>query len=205
MKKILVLISLITLVCNASAGKMYLALIPTSSQYHALVTIAEKPCTQTEGNALYASGRTANMGCWKLEGQQVVVKWTTGEAPTEFKFEDFKLINDDGDTATAAASRQGSTTSLVCNAPGWVGDVTVERDAAGVLKKLVVSGEEVSFTEKATTINFSYKSRNISLSTTTGIFNYETSGFQSFLNRQSGRADVSGTGACKLNDSAKKF
>jgi hypothetical protein len=206
MRKIVALLSLFVLASAANAGKIYFALFPTNTQYHALVTIAEKPCTQAEGNALYASGKTAVMGCWKLEGQQIVVKWTTGEAPAEFKFEDFKLVNDDGDSVAAAASKRGTTTHLNCSAQGWIGDLIVDRDEAGVLKKLTVSGEDVSFSEKGTAINFSYQGKNISLSTTTGIFNFETSGFQSYLNnRLLGGGNVKGTGSCKLSDGAKRF
>lgn len=166
----------------------------------------EKPCTSAEGNALYMVGKTASMGCWKLDGKQVRVEWQSGDAPTTFDFEAFKVVSDDGDAATAMASKKGSTTYLNCTAQGWVGDLAVERDETGVLKKLTVSGEDVSFSERGSAINFSYQGKNISLSTTTGIFNFETSGFQSYLNnRLLGGGNVKGTGNCKLSDGAKKF
>jgi hypothetical protein len=205
MKKIL-FIALALASATAHASKVFLALIPTSGPLHAVVTVMEKPCTSAEGNALYMVGKTASMGCWKLDGKQVRVEWQSGDAPTTFDFEAFKVVSDDGDAATAMASKKGSTTYLNCTAQGWVGDLSVERDETGVLKKLTVSGEDVSFSERGSAINFSYQGKNISLSTTTGIFNFETSGFQSYLNnRLLGGGNVKGTGNCKLSDGAKKF
>ena len=191
---------------SAQAGKMYVALLPTPSEFYALVTLFEKPCSSSEGNALYLSGtregRVSAMGCWKLEGKSIKIEWTTGDkVPDTFESLMFKPIADDG----TQVSKSSIKVLLTCSAPGWVGDILVERDEAGVLQKLTVAGEEVSFTEKATTINFTFKGKNISLSTSTGVFNFETSGMQSFMNRQIGGRDVSGTGSCKLADATKKF
>jgi len=119
---------------TAHASKVFLALIPTNGPLHAVVTVMEKPCTSAEGNALYMVGKTASMGCWKLDGKQVRVEWQSGDAPTTFDFEAFKVVSDDGDAATAMASKKGSTTYLNCTAQGWVGDLAVERDETGVLK-----------------------------------------------------------------------
>lgn len=192
---------------SAHASKAYIALLPTNTPIHAVVTVMEKPCSTSEGNALYMIGKSASMGCWKLDGRQVRIEWQPGSnAPTVFEFEQFKLVSDDGDSATAAASKQGKVTQLTCVADAWVGDVIVQRDEAGILRKLTVSGEDVSFSEKGTSINFSFQGKNISLSTSTGVFNYETSGFQSYLNnRFLGGGNTKGAGSCRLGEAVKKF
>ena len=192
---------------GAHASKVYIALLPTCTPIHAVVTVMEKPCSASEGNALYMVGKSASMGCWKLDGRQVRIEWQPGStAPTVFELELFKLVSDDGDSSTAAASKQGKVTHLTCVADAWVGDLIVQRDEAGILRKLTVSGEDVSFSEKGTSINFSFQGKNISLSTSTGVFNYETSGFQSYLNnRFLGGGNAKGTGSCRLGEAVKKF
>jgi hypothetical protein len=204
--KILLFVALTVTALNAQASKVFLALVPTNGPLHAVVTVMEKPCTSTQVNALYLIGKAASMGCWKLDGKQVKVEWQSGDAPTVFEYDAFKMVGDDGDTAIASESKKGSVTHLNCTAQGWVGDLAVERDETGILKKLTVGGEEVSFSEKGTSVNFSYQGKNISLSTTTGIFNFETSNFQSYLNsRLLGVQNDKGTGSCKLSDGKKKF
>lgn len=184
-----------------------MALVPTSTEYFAIVTVTEKPCVVGDANALYMSEvrsvRVSALGCWKQEGNSVKVEWTAGDkVPATFDFALFKPISDDGSKTV----KQGSKVLLTCSATGWVGDILVDRDEAGVLQKLIVAGEDVSFEEKGPAINFSYKGKNISLSTSTGIFNYETTAFQSYLNnRLLGGGDVKGTGSCKLADATKKF
>jgi hypothetical protein len=74
------------------------------------------------------------------------------------------------------------------------------------LKSVHVSGEKVSASEKANAINFSFSGMNISLSTLTGVFNYETSGFQKYLNnRLLGGGSAKGAGICKVNNAIKQF
>ncbi len=201
-------VALITCANQAYAGKTYMALAPTTTDLFAIVSIAEKPCNPNEGNAMYAAetpnGKVSALGCWKLDGNTVKIEWSTGDskAPASFDFSIFKPISYDG----TPVRRQGSKITLNCSAPGWVGDILVERSETGSLEKLIVAGEDVSFSEKGTAINFTYKGKNISLSTTTGIFNYETSGFQSYLNnRLFGGGNVAGTGSCKIADSTKRF
>ena len=202
----LVMTFLLLIVGSANAGKVYMALVPTSSEFYAIVSIVEKPCVTGDGNAVYMSetrsGKSSALGCWKLEGTTVKVEWIDNDnVPKTFDFTNFKPISEEG----PAVKKQGSKVQLNCVAPGWVSDILVERNEVGILNKLIVGGEDVTFTEKGTAINFSYKGKNFSLSTTTGIFNYETSGMQSFMNRQLGGRDVSGTGSCKLAESTKKF
>lgn len=41
---------MLALCCGSSyAGKMYMALVPTSSEFYAMVSVAEKPCVVGEG------------------------------------------------------------------------------------------------------------------------------------------------------------
>lgn len=208
MPRILILFLNVLLIGNVHAGKIYMALIPTNHQVHVIATFMEQPCTPDEGNFLYMVEKRASMGCWKREGNQIKVEWFKGDpAPTNtFDFNIFKLIADDGNQSADEARKKGFKVLLNCNSQGWVGDIQIERDELGTLKKLVVSGQDVSFEENVTSINFSFKGNNFSLSTTTGIFSYETSGFQSYLNnRLLGGGNVKGTGSCKLADAAKKF
>jgi hypothetical protein len=207
LQKLIFFISLL-FIGNASAGKVYMALIPTNNQLHVIATYMEQPCTPAEGNFLYMVEKRASMGCWKRDGNQIKVEWFKGDpAPTNtFDFNIFKLIADDGIQSTDEARKKGVKVLLNCTSQGWVGDIQIERDEVGALKKLVVSGQDVSFEENVTSINFSFKGKNVSLSTTTGIFSYETSGFQSYLNnRLLGGGNVKGTGSCNLADATKKF
>lgn len=206
MKNTLIIAMSLFAVTSVQASKVFMALIPTTGSTHAIVTVMEKSCTQAEGNALYMVGKVASMGCWKQDGDKIRVEWQSGDAPTSFNFDAFKLVSDDSDNAATVAKKRRITTHLNCTAEGWIGDLIVDRDEMGVLRKLTVSGEDVNFSEKGTAINFSYQGKNISLSTSTGIFNFETSGFQSYLNnRLLGGGNVKGTGSCKLSDGAKKF
>ena len=197
MKKLILCIACLFAISSAFAGKTYMALVPTSTEFFAIVTVTEKPCVAGDGNALYMSEvravRVSALGCWKQEGNSVKVEWTVGDkVPDTFDFALFKPVSDDGSKTVT----QGSKVLLTCSATGWVGDILVDRDETGVLKKLIVAGEDVSFDEKGPAINFSYKGKNISLSTSTGIFNYETTAFQSYLNnRLLGGGDVKGTGS----------
>ena len=207
MKKLILWIACLVAMNSAFAGKTYMALVPTSTEFFAIVTVTEKPCVAGDANALYMSEvravKVSALGCWKQEGNSVRVEWTVGDkVPTTFDFGLFKPISDDGSKTV----KQGTKVLLTCSATGWVGDILVDRDESGVLQKLIVAGEDVSFQEKGSAINFAYKGKNISLSTSTGIFNYQTSGFQSFLNnRYLGGGDVQGAGSCKLADATKKF
>ena len=113
-----------------------------------------------------------------------------------------------GDSVAQVATKPQENklvTVLTCVADAWAGDVTVERNQDGSLKTVFVSGERVSANEQANAINFSYSGLNISLSTLTGVFNYDTSGFQSFLNRELRRPNAKGAGVCKVNTAQKKF
>lgn len=202
MKKIfLALVALF--VSSANAGKVFMALVPSGNQFHAVVTITENACTQAEGNALFMLSGKTSVGCWKMDGSQVRFEWRSGDAPQRLPFDAFKLVSDDGQQANSR--KTPTSTHLVCTAPGWVSDVIVERDEAGVLTKLLVSGQEVSFSERGTSITFTFNGKNIALSTSTGAFTYETSGFQSFINNQMRRPDVSGSGNCRIGDGVKKF
>lgn len=90
---------------GAHASKVYIALMPTNTPFHAVVTVMEKPCSTNEGNALYLFGKSASMGCWRLDGQQVRVDWQTGSnAPTVFEFDKFKLVSDEVDSDTSPSS-----------------------------------------------------------------------------------------------------
>lgn len=207
MKKLMFCVGCLAFISSTFAGKTYMALVPTSTEFYAIVSVSEKPCVAGDGNALYVSeqrsGRLSALGCWKQDGNTVKVEWSSGDkVPTFFDFALFKPISDDG----SSTAKQGSTVLLTCSATGWIGDILVERNETGILQKLNVAGDDVNFSEKGPAINFSYKGKNISLSTTTGIFSYETSGFQSYLNnRLLGGGDVRGTGLCKLAESTKKF
>lgn len=207
MKKLILCFASFTFFSSAFAAKTYMGLVPTSTDFYAIVSMTEKPCVAGDENAIYMaqgqSGKVSALGCWKLEGNTVKVEWTKGDrVPNHFDFSLFKPISDDGSTY----SKQSSKVVLNCSAPDWVGDILVERDEFGVLKKLIVAGDDISFVESGTAINFSYKGKNISLSSTTGIFSFETSGFQSYLNnRLLGAGNVKGTGSCKLADAKRKF
>lgn len=184
-----------------------MALVPTTTEFFAIVSVSEKPCVAGDGNAIYVlenkSTKVSALGCWKLDGSTVKIEWTKGDSvPNTFDFALFKPVGDDG----SSTAKQGMKTLLTCTAPNWVGDLWIERDEAGVLRKLIVAGEDASFEEKGSAINFSSKGKNFSLSTSTGIFSFETSGFQSYLNnRLLGGGNVKGAGSCKLADATKKF
>ena len=145
--------------------------------------------------------------CWYQDGDLIKVKVPNIEGVKVFPFSEFKFIGyTKPQTVAKQEEKKQGVTTLTCAADAWFGDIVVERNADGSLKSLVVSGEPVTATEQANSLNFSFKGLNISLSTLTGAFNYETSGFQRYLNnRLLGGGSAKGTGYCKVNTGAKQF
>lgn len=187
--------------------KVLAALVPGDGEAHLLVTIYERNCEPAGWNATLTNTDSTIRGCWYQDGDLIKVKVANVEGIKIFPFVEFKLMGyaKPQPVAKQDERKQGITT-LSCVADAWFGDIVVERNADGSLKSLVVSGETVSATEQANSLNFSFKGLNISLSTLTGAFNYETSGFQRYLNnRLLGGGSAKGTGYCKVNTGTKQF
>jgi hypothetical protein len=210
MKKLLVALAFLLTACIYpvyAQPKVLAALIPSDGEEHLLVTIYERNCEPTGWNATLTNTDSVTRGCWYQDGDLIKVKVPNAEGIKTFPYSEFKLI---GYVRTQSITKQEEKkqllTNLTCAADAWAGDIVVERNLDGSLKSLVVSGESVTATEKSNSLNFSFKGLNISLSTLTGAFNYETSGFQTLLNNNLfGGKNTKGTGYCKVNTGAKKF
>ncbi len=205
MKKLL-LAALISLHMNfIYAAQIYSALIPENGDAHVLVTIVDRACDSKAGNATITSSTYSIKGCWIQEGPAYRVTLIDTNEVKVYPRSEFKFMGDTVAQSTNNSIENKLMTVLTCVADAWAGDVTVERNSDGSLKTVFVSGEKVNATEQANAINFTFNGLNISLSTLTGVFNYETSGFQSFINNQMRRSNTKGAGLCKINNSAKKF
>lgn len=194
------------LALEVPAYQVFSGLYQDAGDTHLLVTIRDKACDPKAGNATINNIATSLRGCWIQEGPVVKITILDSSDVRVFPKADLRLMGDLQDLAAIKSQEiKPSTVALTCIADAWVGDVVVERGVDGALKSLFVSGDRVSATEQANAINFSFNGLNISLSTTTGVFNYETSGFQSFLNSEFGRKNTKGVGVCKINTAKKQF
>jgi len=206
MKNTLLTFALICSMVSSHAAGVYSALVPDQADTHVLVTLIDRACDSTNGNATVRNPNKSLKGCWVQDGLTFRVSIHETNEVLIFPRSEFKYM---GDPALSAAPKKQAessfATTLTCVADGWTGDVTVERNPDSTLKTVFVSGEKVNATEQANIINFSYNGLNISLSTLTGTFNYDTAGFQSFLNFKMGRANAKGAGVCAQNNLKKKF
>lgn len=198
--------SCVVLTChNAFAYEVLSALVPAGDGLHFFVTLQDKPCDPKSGNASIQNTQVRQKGCWTRDGDLVRVQLLDSSETKVFPRHEFKLM---GQTNSVPKPEQqlSKTTNLTCVADAWAGDVVVERNSDATLKSVFVSGEKVDASEQANTLNFSYKGLTIALSTLTGVFNYDTSGFQSYLNnRFLGRGSAKGVGRCVLNSAEKQF
>jgi hypothetical protein len=161
-----------------------------------------------DGNAILMSGNDKSKGCWKIEGKQVRIDWLDSSTPNFYELEGFKLVGDtkldskntNQQTQTAPVL-QASKTNLYCQAQAWTGDVVLERDNTGVMKKISVGGEDVNFSEKESSINFSYNNLNITLSSVTGMFSFESTTLAKLISGAVRR----GTGKCEIVEGRKRF
>lgn|GEM_PF-1485268 len=185
-----------------------MAVVPSSGETSVLATIIDRNCDVVGWNATLANTNETLRGCWHREGDLVKIKISNSDAVRVIPFDVLKSIGQTRPPQTQKAEepKKPTATTLSCAADAWFGDIVVERNSDGTLKNLIVSGEAVSATEVSSSINFSFKGLNISLSTLTGAFNYETSGFQRYLNnRLLGGGSAKGTGICKINNLNRQF
>jgi hypothetical protein len=205
MKRILFSLVIAGLVSNTNAAPVFAALIPDTPDTHILVTLVDKACDPKSGNSSIVTASSSVKGCWMQDGPTYKVTLLETNEVKIFPKTEFKFMGDSVAQVATKPQENKLVTVLTCVADAWAGDVTVERNQDGSLKTVFVSGERVSANEQANAINFSYSGLNISLSTLTGVFNYDTSGFQSFLNRELRRPNAKGAGVCKVNTAQKKF
>lgn len=191
---------------SASAFQVYSAIVPNIGDTHMLVHIKDKSCDPKNGNANMITATSNLKGCWIQDGPTIKISVLETNEVKIFPKTEFKFIGDVPEASSAKTEeRKASNVTLTCVADAWVGDVTIERNTDGTLQNVYVSGEKVSATEQANAINFTFNGLNISLSTLTGTFNYETSGLQSFINSQMRRSNTKGAGICKINNAQKQF
>ena len=187
---------------NIFAEKVYMGIVKNETDYSALVTLIDRQCSNPEGNAMYVSGKNGGVGCWTADGDKVKLEIFENGKTLYFDKNIFSLINDTNDKSSINdVKRQNTKVILNCIADAWIGDVDVERDASGALVKVVINGEVVTAIEKSNAINFAYNKMDISLSTLTGMFSYETSTIFKLLSANVRR----GTGRCNLVQNVKKF
>jgi hypothetical protein len=82
----------------------------------------------------------------------------------------------------------------------------IERGNGSELRKVLIEGDSVLFTEKVAQITFSYEGFDLSLNSTNGAFTYEVIGIQSFVtNKLKGSRKSKGAGTCKVSELNKIF
>ena len=191
---------------GAWAEKMYGALVPDEADTFSLIYIAEKVCDGAVTNAALVRANGVLKGCWVKDGDVVKIRIPT-LSEKAYPLGVFRYMGDSNAAMKSEETQKVDTSvALTCAADAWTGDVIVERYADGKLKAVFVSGEKVNASEQASAINFTFNGMNISLSTITGAFNYETTGFQKYLNnRLLGSASAKGAGLCRKVGGAKQF
>jgi hypothetical protein len=199
----------LALICfNTFAFKIYATLTPENSpnDNYLLITIYDRNCTNEEFNSKISNSTRSFNACWTQDNENVKITNNESKEIRIIPFQDFKYMGESSPAKVSSVQTKESKVTLTCVADAWAGDILIERNKDGSITNFIVSGEQISPTEQGNSINFSYKGLNISLSTLTGVFNYETSGFQKYLNnRLLGGGSTKGAGACKVNNNQKMF
>jgi len=201
------------------AEKIYMGVFKTATEYGAWITLRGAPCNKVDGNAVLMSGNRKENGCWKIENKMIKIEWLNNNVPNFYEMDGFKLVGDtdldkpqvaqkESEDATQSSQQKstiqnnaGNKATLYCQSQDWVGDIVLDRDKDGLLKKLTVGGEDTAFEEKESSITFTFNSLNIALSTVTGMFSYESNTVSKLLFKANRR----GTGRCEVVDGKKKF
>jgi len=200
--RVLALTALLTVAATANATKIYMGVFETSGPFASYVTIIERPCDSLEGNAMLMNGERAVIGCWKEQGEKVVVNAIDGKFLASYDKTGLKLVADkDIAQPSLAQGKNSKKTLLNCVADAWVGDVEVERDQEGQLRNVVVAGASVESSESGSSIRFNFNGLKVVLSSVTGAFTYESNSFAHILSGTVRR----GAGQCHVINSAKKF
>lgn len=202
-KRVLTIIIATVMCSSAFAEKIYMGIFVTNSEFSQWVSLRDKPCSKSEENAVMMSGSIKKNGCWKLEDKKIKIDWADDSESSTYPLELFKLVGDTkfNSKTDVLPDVKSKVVRLNCQAADWVGDVIVERDADGSLKKVLVGAELVDSSEANGNINFSFKGLNIVLSTVTGMFNYSSTLMNNLLLKENRR----GVGQCKIIDDLKKF
>ena len=219
MKKIIVSLLLIIATTCTYAEKLYMGVFKTATEYGAWITLRGAPCNKVDGNAVLMSGNRKENGCWKIENKLIKIEWLNNNVPNFYEMDGFRLVGDtDLDKPQVAQKEKentsqvtaensaiqinnGNKTTLYCQSQDWVGDIVIDRDKEGLLKKLTVGGEDTVFEEKESSITFAFNSLNMALSTVTAMFSYESTTASKLLFKANRR----GTGRCEVVDGKKKF
>lgn len=88
------LLSTILFASNAMADEVYMAIVPTSTKYDALITVYKTQCTKPDGNVALASGKQFANGCWTFDGNRIKVEWFDSNVPNFYDKNAFHLITD---------------------------------------------------------------------------------------------------------------
>ncbi len=122
MKNTLLTFALICSMVSSHAAGVYSALVPDQADTHVLVTLIDRACDSTNGNATVRNPNKSLKGCWVQDGLTFRVSIHETNEVLIFPRSEFKYM---GDPALSAAPKKQAessfATTLTCVADGWTG------------------------------------------------------------------------------------
>jgi hypothetical protein len=173
-----------------------------------LLTIMDKPCDPSLGNATLITVGKQVMACWVAESDKIKVTWLDGSTSKIFDSANMVALGDipaAPKPASVAVQSKAKKTHLTCDADGWSMEVDVERNEIGDLQRFLVGGDTVMANEKSMFISFSYDGLSFALNTVNAGFTYEPAGVQNFIRKNLTGGKTKGAGTCRVNEMIKKF
>jgi hypothetical protein len=194
-------------ILNAGAEKIYAGAFKSALASSELLVVADRPCSSANINATLFSEGKKTLGCAISDAGQIKFQAVGSDAITSYSSAEMLLVID---TPSADMPQKSSgptnNTHLSCVSDDWSFQMDVERASSGELRKVLIEGDSVLFTEKVAQITFSYEGFDLTLNSTNGAFTYEVSGIQSFVtNKLKGSRKSKGTGTCKVSELKKIF
>ena len=172
-----------------------------------LLTIMDKPCDPSFGNAALITVGKQVMACWVADGDKIKVTWLDGSTSKTFDGLNMVALGDISNASRplpATSQTKAKKVHLTCDADGWSMEVDVERNDNGELQRFLIGGDAVMASEKSMFISFTYDGLTVSLNTVNAGFTYEPAGVQNYIRRLTG-GKTRGSGTCRINELVKKF
>ena len=192
---------------NVGAEKIYAGAFKSAMGISELLVVADRPCSSANTNATLFSDGKKTLGCAVSDVGQMKFQAVGSDAIMSYSSTDMLLVIDAPNTDTSQKSSvPNNNTHLSCVSEDWSFQMDIERGNGSELRKVLIEGDSVLFTEKVAQITFSYEGFDLTLNSTNGAFTYEVSGIQSFVtNKLKGSRKSKGAGTCKVSELKKIF
>jgi hypothetical protein len=172
-----------------------------------LLTIIDKPCDPSLGNATLITAGKQVVACWIVDGDKIKVNWLDGSTSKIFDGLSMVALGDISNFSKplpVTNQPKARKVHLTCDADGWSMEVDVERNEKGELQRFLIGGDTVIANEKSMFISFTYDGLTVALNTVSAGFTYEPAGVQNYIRRLTG-GKTRGSGTCRINELVKKF